>query len=418
MPTLVVGLGPAGRGLLSALHAGGTVEEVCRDGLVVVEPGLHPGGGSLGSYAVRSDSAAAVFATCVEDVAGEPELARSAALAEMRAVPDGQSIRLGVVGELLRDATPPLVRRTAALGADVRLGTRVAGVVADGSRLLVRTITGDPAVPGGGAAARDVVGDARPGREEVIEVDQVVMAVGGTPYIPVAVGALPTAALAHSDLLLRSAGLAAVLRDLPGDPRIVIVGRAHSAFSVADRLLSTPPSAAWSPGAVTVATRGRVRVTYPDAAAATADGAVFTSDDVCPQSGRVWRLCGLRGDAAARFRLARDGADPRLVVRTVTGPHLARLAGEADLVVAATGYRSAALDLVDGAAEVAQGQVRSRSGQVIPGVWSLGLGSGSRREPGIGEPSYDGPLDGVWHYQHNVAPRLLDLMPSPRRSHL
>ncbi len=393
MTTLLAGLGPAGRGFLSALHARGAAAHVCRDGLIVVEPSAAPGGGALGGYNVRSDSAAAVFASCVEEYADEPELVGSTALAETRALPDGESIRLAVVGQLLREATVPLIRRTRALGADIRLCSQLTHVDTRGRSHPMVTVS------------------APDGTADSFEVDRLVLAVGGAPHIPPEIHRVPMAALVHSDRLLRPAGLADTLRGLPVDPRIVIVGRAHSAFSVADRLLSSPQSADWPSGAVTVATRGAVRVTYPDASAAEADGAVFTESDICPSSGRVWRLCGLRGDAARRFRLGRDGADPRLQIRQVASSDLADLTVDADLVVAATGYRAASLDLVQDARVITeQAMLRSRDGDIVPRVWSLGLGSGSRREPGIGEPSYDGPVDGVWHYQHVVAPHLVDLM--------
>lgn len=393
MTTLLAGLGPAGRGWLNALHEQGVAEWMCRDGLVVVEPGSTPGAGALGGYNVRSDSAAIVFASCVQEYADEPELLGSAALAETLALPDGESIRLSVVGDLLRDATVPLVRRTRALGADFRFGARLTYVATRSRSRPLVTI-----------AQRD-------GSEDSFEVDRLVLAVGGTPHIPHDFAALPTTALVHSDRLLRPAGLADCLHRLPEEPRIVIVGRAHSAFSVADRLLSAPESASWPDGAVTVATRGAVRVTYPDADAATADGAIFTERDICPSSRRVWRLCGLRGDAARRFRLGRDGLDPRLRVREVQGEDLALLTAGAHLVVAATGYRAASLGLVEDAAYVtSKAMFRSVGWDIIPRVWSLGLGSVSRRDPGIGEPAYCGPVDGVWHYQNVVAPHLLDLM--------
>ena len=151
-------------------------------------------------------------------------------------------------------------------------------------------------------------------------------------------------------------------------------------------------------------------MTYPDVAAARADGALVTSDDVCPQSGRVWRLCGLRGDAARRFRLGRDGVDARLVVEELGGVALADRAAHADLVVAATGYRTAALRLVPGAvATRPDGSLIDHLGRTLPGIRTVGLGSGSRRSPRAGgEPSYTGPVDGVWHYQTVVAPALFE----------
>jgi hypothetical protein len=292
---------------------------------------------------------------------------------------------------VLCDGAGPLLREIRGLGADVRLGSRVSAVRPHRA---------------GGASVR--LTDWA-GHSQTLDADRLILAVGGTPHLPTEVARLRPASLRHSDELLRPAGLAEVLEALPPNPRIVIVGRAHSAFSVADRLLSSSYAASWGAAAVTVATRGGVRVTYPDVHAARADRAVFTEDDVCPQSGRVWRLCGLRGDAARRYRLARDGLDPRLVVEELAGDALAARTSTADLVVAATGYRTAALGLVSGAVSAhPDGSLADRWGRPLPGIRTIGLGSGSRRGEGVGEPSYTGPVDGVWHYQTVLAPAMLD----------
>jgi hypothetical protein len=132
----------------------------------------------------------------------------------------------------------------------------------------------------------------------------------------------------------------------------------------------------------------------------------------------VWRLCGLRGDAAARYRLARDGGDPRLSVEQLHGPALAERAAAADLVVAATGYRAAALGLLpDDVSPCPDGSIVDRHGRVLAGIRTIGLGSGSRRDASAGgEPSYTGPVDGVWHYQTVLAPAMLeDLFGRARR---
>ena len=392
MTTMLVGLGPAGRGVLEAMRASGVLADVCADGLVVVEPSSTPGGGALGGYGLRSDSAAAVFAECVRAVRDDPAVASSPALATILGLPDGETVALPVVAQLLEEATRPLLRTLATAGAEVMLGARVQAVTPR---------------PGGGAVVSLRSAD---GSDEARSVDRVVLAVGGEPYLPASLVLTLGPRVLHSDALLRSDGLARTLAAVPADPRVVVVGRAHSAFAVADRLLSSAASAGWGAGAVTVATPGPVRVTYADVDAARADGARFTTDDVCPFSGRVWRLCGLRGDAARRYRLGRDGLDPRLVTTPVSGAALAALAGSADLVVAATGYRSAALRLVPAATAVRpDGVLVDAVGRPLPGLRALGLGARSRRDPAVGgEPWYTGPVDGVWHYQYVVAPALVD----------
>lgn len=373
-----------------ALIAAGRLNQVCADGLIVVEPSLAPGGGNLRDYSVRSDSAAAVFALCVEELSSDPELLSSAELAAIRALPDGETVLVSTAGALLAQRGRALVRRLCDRGADVRLGSRVTAV--------------RPVAAGG--AQIEVSADD--GTSSTITVDRLVLAVGGEPYVPVGVGRCLPGAL-HSDVLLRPAGLAAALAHLREQPRVLVVGRAHSAFSLADQLLTASASRGWGPGAVTVATPGPVRLTYPDIRAALADGAEFTAEDVCPESGRVWRLCGLRGDAAARYQLARSGLETRLAVEELSGPALTRRAAEADLVVTATGYTTSGMALLPPNSRTQpDGSVVGPDGRPFAGIVTIGLGSAGRRHAEtVGEPSYLGPVDGVWYYQTVLAPALL-----------
>jgi NADPH-dependent L-lysine 6-monooxygenase-like protein len=389
--TLLAGLGPAGTGLLIAMLRSNALAGLCNDGLLVVDPDLDPGAGGIADFDLRSDSAAAVFASCVEPLMDDPLIETSAALDEIRTLPDGEAAPLPIVASLLHEAAASMVRRVQVLGGEVRLGTRLQGVR-----------------PRGAGGATVVLSSPRE-REVALDVDRVIIATGGTPYVPprLTENALP--AFRHSHDVLRRGGLQQTLDRLPANPVIVVVGGAHSAFAVADQLLSTTPAQGWGPSAMTIAVRGQVKVTYADPATAAADGAAFSAADVCPDTGRVWRFAGLRGDAARRYQLARDGHDDRLTVIRIEPAALADRLGHADLVVFATGYRAACQRLLPSGWRVrANGQVVDQFGGPRREVVVMGLGSGSRRSPAMGgEPSYQGPLDGVWHYQNRVAPELI-----------
>ena len=391
MTTLLAGVGPAGRGVLTAMLVAGMLPSVCEDGFVVVDPVLEPGGGALCDYNIRSDSAAIVFAECVKALRNELNCTASSAMAQLLALPDGETVALPIVGRLLSEETAPILRRLRALGADVLLGSRVTSVRPHAT------------------SGADVTVTNRVGNTDTRTVSRLILALGGEPHVPEELLRVAPGGVHHSDELLRPTGLARILDALPSNPSIVVIGRAHSAFAVANQLLSSDRARGWSAGAVTVATRGQVRITYPDVASARADGASFTHDDVCPHSRRVWRLCGLRGDAAHRYRLGRDGLDRRLAIAELHGQALADRTSRADLVVAATGYRTAALGLLPGAlAPRPDGSIVDRLGRPLPGIRTIGLGSGSRRSAKTGgEPSYTGPVDGVWHYQTVLAPAML-----------
>jgi L-lysine 6-monooxygenase (NADPH-requiring) len=389
--TLLAGLGPAGTGLLTALLRSNALAGECEEGLLVVDPDLSPGAGGIAEFDLRSDSAAAVFASCVEPLLDDPLVESSAALDHIRSFPDGQAAPLPVVTNLLREAAGSMVRRVHALGGEVRLGTRLHGVRPR---------------PAGGAS---VVLSGPLGRAGEMDVDRLIIATGGAPYVPPRLTANLGRAFCHSHEVLCRGGLLRTLDRLPTNPVVVVVGGAHSAFAVADQLLSTAPAQAWGPSAITIATRGQVTVTYADSATAAADRAAFSSADICPDTGRVWRFAGLRGDAARRYQLARDGDDDRLAVLRVEEAALADRLGHADLVVFATGYRAAGQRLLPAGWQVrANGQVVDEFGGSRSDIVAMGLGSGSRRSPAMGgEPSYQGPLDGVWHYQNRVAMELV-----------
>ena len=226
-----------------------------------------------------------------------------------------------------------------------------------------------------------------------LRASRVIFAVGGRPRLPP--GRLAgRRLLLHSDQVLRPDGYRRVLARLTSvPPRVTIIGGSHSAFAVAGLLLRAPVR--WSPRAITVAHRSPVRVTYPDRAAAWADGVRAEADQVCPATGVVHRFGGLRADAADLYRRVRDGGERRVHLVPVpdTAQWPAAWAGDADVVVAATGYESAAFGLLGGAAGAwdAAGRLRTAAGDLVPHAFGLGLGTQRRRGPGTGgEPGLPG----------------------------
>jgi hypothetical protein len=233
---------------------------------------------------------------------------------------------------------------------------------------------------------------------------QAVLALGGWPWLP---PELAGSDVLHSDEVLRADGYADLLAALPADdPRVTIIGGAHSAFAVAGLLLRAPVN--WAPAAITVAHRSRIRVTYPDAATARADGRLVRPDDICPATGMVDRFGGLRADAAQLYQRVRRRQEPR--VRLVRSASTDR--GElptADVVVAATGYTSAVQALWPGADWDGEGRLLDPEGAVVPHVYGLGLGTRRpRSERTGGEPAFHGAIDGAWFYQNIVAPQVLE----------
>ena len=388
--TMLVGVGPAGLGLLTAAYAAGELPALADLGMLVVDAEATPGGGNLLNYGVRSDSAATVFLECVEPLLEAAQLQQAPELRRISELPPFDSADLPLVGRLLQAAGKAIIDIARGYGVSVETCTRVTDVQPASAGGAVVTLTG-------------------PNGTRRVRADRLFLAPGGDPYVPEGYRASSAGRVCHSDVLLRRATFEEAYARLPAQPSILVLGRAHSAFSAADRLLADPRSTDWRSGAVTVAARGPVRVTYLSLEEAEADGVSPHPDDICPNTGRVFRLAGLRGDGARRYRLARERVDQRLTIGQLTDTQMLTAARHADLVIAATGFRSASLRLLPaGYAIDPDGSVLDPKGCRVPGVWSLGLGSGWRRSDGMGgEPSYTGPIDGVWHYQSVVAAALL-----------
>lgn len=235
--------------------------------------------------------------------------------------------------------------------------------------------------------------------------------------------------------LFADGGLALLSQRLSGnpDPRVVIIGSSHSALTAAHLLLES--GITFRSNGVTIVFRRRPRVFYPDRQAAQADGyADFDDNDICPATGRVYRLAGLR--MAARellrkaWRLGGSEPDPRLCLRPIDSLAPGELRGlldSADAVIPAFGYRPNTLPVTRPSGERiplmadagarrpmvdAQCRVLMAGGQPLPGAWGIGLASGFvPRGPGLGgEPSFDGQTNGLWLYQNGVGRIVLEQM--------
>ncbi|HEX4062194.1 MAG TPA: hypothetical protein VHY58_14355 [Streptosporangiaceae bacterium] len=396
MTTALVGGGPAGAALLLAAARTGALDALLDDGLTVIHAGPADGfgAGRLGGYLVRSDTRARVFAECAAPVLGRDPAN-------------------GLIARCDHDEPVPLRTAAALLAA---AGRRVL----DRVRAHPRAVVLSPARVTGLRAADGGVTLRLAGRPPV-QAHRAVLALGGRPWTP---PGLPVEGrlVLHSEQVLRRPGyreLISRLREAPrrgraAGPRVTVVGGSHSAFAVAGLLLRSPVR--WAPGAITIAHRSPVLVTYPDAAAARADGAAVRGDQICPATGMVHRFGGLRSDAAAVYQRIRRGAEPRArLVRVPAGwDWFAGVTRDDPAVVAATGYGPAVTGLLGGDAGSwwdGNGRLRTGTGAVLPHVYGLGLGTRRPRGPGTGgEPAFDGAIDGVWFYQNIVAPDLLALV--------
>ena len=217
--------------------------------------------------------------------------------------------------------------------------------------------------------------------------------------------------------------------------KVVIIGGSHSATSSAWTLLNKS-GLDFGEGDITILHREKLKLFYPSKEAALEEGYTdFNDDDICPLTGRVYRLAGFRYDSrellmriwgvgnreaekrVRLMRLAADGSD---------AGEVRRLLDEAAVIITAFGYRPASIPVFDaegsevplsadraGAQPLVDRQCRvlDDAGKPIPNLYGIGLASGFVPSGDLGgEPSFRGQTNGLWLYQNGVGEIVLDAL--------
>ncbi|GAA0601672.1 hypothetical protein GCM10009416_44420 [Craurococcus roseus] len=421
---VVVGGGPAGAGLLVAARGAGLLDALLALPVRIIECGDAVGTGELGGYAIRSDSHAESFLRAVEAQA-EPPLSVALSTPAGREVSQrrGGPVDLSVASAFLNGACEELRGALAASGRDPFLNGFEAlsarKTTAGGWRVRCRRVArGDEAELD--AAALVLATGAHQPPETLLRER-----VAGEPLLPRFAGRL-----VQSSALLSHSGAAAAIGRLAklASPRVAIVGGSHSAIACARLLLDAAPGLSFGEDGVAVLHRRPLRLTYASPAAALAEGyAEFGPQDICAHTGRVFPLAGFRSDARDLLRrawgLGGCGPEPRLRLHRLRhGPdaEAARILEDADLVVAALGYRPRALPLFDSdgrrirlhaetapAAPLVDGRSRvlAADGAPVEGVFGIGLAAGFPLRGTHGEESFEGQANGLslWHGEVGAA---------------
>lgn len=421
---VVIGGGPAGTAMLTAATKRGQLPALAASGLVVVERSDAIGGGQLGRYAITSDSTAQTFLTAVRDNA-HPELAQLVDHPAGRAV----AAHAGALGVPLTEVGP-LLRAT---------GDRLADIVrANGGSVL----TGHEAIGARRVGALWSVTLRRLTDGHVFEqlAHNVVVATGGHQPIDrlaaqqvggASLAALADGRLVQSDEVLTLGGFERVADILSSRraPRIAVVGGSTSALTTIALLLKGRPALPLGAGAITLLHRRALRPFYPSAEAAQAEGFTdFGPEDICPVSGFVYRLAGFRleaRDLVVRM-LGIDGRapDPRVALHRIAGEEdvaAQAIIRDADLVVAALGYRPRAMPIVDDSGTIALAahdgrpmvdrhcRIVDSADQPIPGLFGIGLAAGFVPWGALGgESSFSGQANGLWLWQNDVGQMIVD----------
>jgi dTDP-4-amino-4,6-dideoxygalactose transaminase len=428
--TMIIGGGPAGTAMLTAASRHGLLPALSQ-GLVVIERDGAIGGGQLGRYAITSDSTAQTFLSAIE---GNPDPALAAladhpaalAVARHRA---SLGVPLAEVGPLLRAIGDRLHASVAANGGSVLTGTEA--LHARRKDGLWRVRLRDTATHRDTErVARNLV-IATGGHQPLDRL--VTQRVAGTSLMDIAGDRL-----VQSDSVLARGGFEMVADVLAGKraPRIAVIGGSTSALTTVALLLRERPALPFGAGGITLLHRRPLRPFYHSVEAAHAEGFTdFGAEDICPISGFVYRLAGFRLEARELVlrMLGIDGRapEPRLALHRVAGDNdvaAREVLANADLVIAALGYRPRALPLEEADGRpIALGAHRGTPmvddacrvcdalGVPIPGLYGIGLAAGFVPHGRLGgESSFVGQANGLWLWQNDVGMMIVDQLLAAR----
>lgn len=425
---LIVGGGPSGTGPLVYAGWAGRLEDFLRRGVALIEESQELCTGAIPSFDIPSNSPADRFLECLEHPgshAAFPRACSSQIRAELDAVRTNY-IHLPRAGNLLRELGMDLCdwfERSA--NSHLMRGCRVTSIRAmdDGRYEVAVTRAGE----------QDSIAC-------IVTTTKILVATGGVSMIDREIGAriaracaefggAPAFMTAHQ--IISRAITAKALHTFFNERgrSIVIVGGSHSAFSVAGLLLGDFPDGYLAEGDIAIMHRSRIKLYYDSISHAEADGyADFDSDDICPQTKRIYRVGGLRGAARELYRrvMRSPGCTPESRVRLVASGGSATEWpidwSRVGAVVFASGYKLREVPFFDrygqrialhGSFTGRYVDTRSRllqaDGTPLLNVFAVGVATGYLPQLQFGgEQSFMGRENSVWLCQHGLGQLLLD----------
>ena len=429
----IVGGGPAGTGMVVAALQSGKLNELLNSGVAIFEAGQKLIRGNLGNYCLNSDTLADTFLEVFDqDPDGHLNDIKNAPATMAVANYRGQSVPLPIAGNFL-EAMGECLRKTidANLNSQVRLKTKIASVtrLSQGGFLL-------------NGIQNQIPFQAT--------CEKLVLATGGcqdiasTLYQGIKNSSGDTTSLKpyREKILLTHE----ILSDRSGiswkrfvkgtdNPRVTIIGSSHSAFSTAWTMLQARHGINFKSCGITILHRSKPRLCFDSAKTAIAAGYTdFDQQDICPLTGRLFRLAGLRFDGRELLMklLQVDGFQNEKRVRLQSlkdsKEDLDQHFRKSDLIVPAFGYRPRAIDmfdqdggaiefnsknggpLVDDQCRVLQAASRiNKEPRPIENLFAMGLASGYIPSGKLGgEPSFRGQTNGFWLYQNGVGEIVLN----------
>ncbi len=417
--TVILGGGPGGTGPLVWAAQNNRLNSWLSAGVAIVEreDGI---GGTIGRYALNSDSLGSSYLECLDAPAARELFARLRTDEVTREL------------DAMRYGYPPLElvgRFFRLFGSDIR---EILSRYPD-CRFLSRTQAHALHLREDGSVAVELW--APDGASTILEARTAILALGGRQNLRAWLNLelIPGLRLVDfepekvipTDRLLTSEGLsqAAGLIERAGT-RVVILGSSHSAFSAAWALLNLLPHARFRAGDITILMRREPRIFYPTWGEALSDEYAASECDICPATRRVNRLGGLRGDGRELWRRMsrRPGTRPEerasmTFLSSLSRAELARCVDDVAMIVPAFGYRSTTIPVYDAQHRrltlagdvghpVSVGQdarLLLADGGRLSNIFALGLGTGYRPTGSMGgERSFDGQQNSLWLMQNDI----------------
>ena len=408
LDVIIVGAGPAGIGLLSAIFRAQLSSPVSPLNLCLLDMEDSESFGRIGRYDINSDTRAEKFLTCLDGLPAEITSAPTlATLTQNLRSYGANAAPLHLVGAFYR-----------ALGQELCREMTRKGQIKLRPQTLARSATRH--------SDHWQVEITSNGGVDVLSTRHLVLACGATesserfktwlnPYA-LKIDALSAFALS-SEILSANRGdiIFEKLRPLDA-PKVSIIGGSHSAMSAAAKLLDQ--SLPFDTDAITIFHRSALRVTFDSAEDAVQQGFTdFSPHDICPHSHRVHALKGFRLDSRELLCAIKGyGGRPletRVKLTEIPSLDTETLRSEllkSDLVISALGYHPDYIDLYDGNTGETfllnnpnfvdqHSRLLSRDGTPIPGAYALGLASNYNLAGRFGEASFTGQANGLvlWH---------------------
>ena len=417
--TVIIGGGPAGTGLLLKAVKDGANSQLFHRRIALIEKSDHLIKGVLTDYKINSDTLSDVFLECLEGETGK-FLNFDGLKEEIEAIQKfkGQPIPLNDIESYYNKLGNLLYESLSKMSfCDFFMNSEVAKVAMNEDGTYQVYLSGD---------------------KPVLQARQVVVATGGIPNensnnALFFAGNVPLTQFAtksiHSDYLMKHGIPVKQKTELLKNPKVVILGGSHGGFSAAHIILNSIDKYGFSPGDIKIWSTSLPKIYYSSREEAIESGYTdFTEHDICPVTGRVYRLAGLRMDGRQLYMrmLGLNGCPVEDRVRlNIFGHQTNEIENdltEAGLVILAFGYRFNMLPLynknqrlVKFAGETTDHWVNDHcemlddAGAVIPGLFAMGLATGFIPSGKLGgEPSFTGQTNGIWYYQNILAEQIIN----------